>query len=132
MANISDINPLCKNGFLIVYSNGILCLEKVIAMYEKCGQRHAWIEKPVGFLDNLSYISIKIYIQVSHHFFSCENSVGGNITIHITPYEVVYFLGTCSYINVNDNLISVNDETISIYNFFNMSSSREFLLKIFN
>ena len=74
MANISDINPLCKNGFLIVYSNGILCLGKVIAMYEKCGQRHAWIEKPVGFLDNLSYISIKIYIQVSHHFFSCENS----------------------------------------------------------
>ncbi len=101
-------------------------------MYEKCEQWHAWIKKPVGFLDNLSYISIKIYIQVSHHFFSYENSVGGNITIHITPYKVVYFLGTCSYINVNDNLISVNDETISIYNFFNMSSSREFLLKIFN
>ncbi|GBB91541.1 hypothetical protein RclHR1_01890015 [Rhizophagus clarus] len=38
LANISDIYPLCKNGFLIVYSNRILCLEKVIAMYEKCGQ----------------------------------------------------------------------------------------------
>uniref|UniRef100_U9TVD8 Uncharacterized protein n=1 Tax=Rhizophagus irregularis (strain DAOM 181602 / DAOM 197198 / MUCL 43194) TaxID=747089 RepID=U9TVD8_RHIID len=33
LANVSDINPLCKNGFLIVYSNHILCLGKVITMY---------------------------------------------------------------------------------------------------
>ena len=103
-------------------------------MYEKCGQRHAWIEKPVGFLDNLSYISIKIYIQVLHCFFSCENSIGRNITIHITPHEIVYFLSTRSFIKVNDNydsLISVDDETISIYDFFNAPSIHEFLLKIF-
>ncbi|CAG8712204.1 1288_t:CDS:1, partial [Racocetra fulgida] len=37
-ANIFDLNPLCKNGLLIVYSNRILCLEKVIAIYEKCGE----------------------------------------------------------------------------------------------
>ena len=135
MANISDINPLCKNGFLIIYSNGILCLGKVIAMYEKCGQRHAWIENPVGFLDNLSYISMKVYMQVSRRFFSCENSLGGNITIHITPREVVYYLGLRSFTKVNDNydsLISIDDETISIYDFFNTSSIRESLLKIFD
>ena len=134
MANISDINPLIKGGFLIVYSNRILCLGKVIAMYEKCGQRHAWVEKPVGFLDHLSYISIEVYMQVSHCFFSCENSIGRNITIHITPHEIVYFLGTRSFTKVNDNydsLISVDDETISIYDFFNAPSIHEFLLKIF-
>ena len=118
MANISDINPLCKNGFLVVYSNNILCLGKVITMYEKCGQRHAWVEKPAGFLDNLSYISVKIYMQVTYRFFSCENSIGGDITIHITPHEVIYFLGIRSYTNVGINLISVDDETISIYEFF--------------
>jgi len=104
LANISDINPLCKNGFLIVYSNGILCLGKVIAMYEKCGQRHAWIEKPVGFLDNLSYISIKIYIQALHRFFSCENSVEGNITIHITPSSLFFRYTLIQYTNVNNIL----------------------------
>lgn len=79
-ANISDLNPLCENGFLIVYSNRILCLGKVNTMYEKCGERHAWVEKPVGFLDNLSYISIKVYMQVTNRVFSCENLVEGNIT----------------------------------------------------
>ena len=101
-------------------------------MYEKCGQRHAWVEKPVGFLDNLSYISIEVYVQVTHRFFTCENSVGGKITIHITPREVVYFLGIRSYTKVEDYLVSVDDETISIYDYFNMPSSQEILLKIFN
>ena len=63
--------------------------------------------------------------------FSYENSVGGNIIIHIIPREVVYFLGMHSY-TINDNLITVNNETISIYNFFNMPSSQNFLLKNFN
>src|SRR6185369_12091922 len=78
----SDIHPLCKNVFLLVYSNKILCLGKVITFYEKCGQRHAWVEKPAGFLDHLSYISIKVYLPVSQQYFSCEN-FAGDITIHI-------------------------------------------------
>ncbi|CAG8799980.1 10813_t:CDS:2, partial [Gigaspora rosea] len=100
-ANISDLNPLCKDGFLIVYLNRILCLEKVISMYEKCGQQHAWVDKPVGFLDNLSYISINIYIQIANRVFSCENLVGGKIAIHITLQEVVYFLGIRSYTDLD-------------------------------
>ncbi|CAG8742383.1 10792_t:CDS:2, partial [Racocetra fulgida] len=92
LANISDLNPLCKDVFLIIYLNRILCLEKVIAMYKKCGQQHAWVDKPVGFLDNLSYISINVYIQIANRVFSCENLVGGKIAIHITPQEIVYFL----------------------------------------
>lgn len=133
-ANISDIHPLCKNGFLFVYSNKILCLGKVITFYEKCGQRHAWVEKPAGFLDHLSYISIKVYLPVSQRYFSCEN-FAGDITIHITPREVVYFLGIRSYSNINDInpcLIAVDDETFLIYNHFSMSSTQNFLLNIFN
>ncbi|CAG8851073.1 19244_t:CDS:1, partial [Racocetra persica] len=104
---------------------------KVIAMYEKCRQRHAWVDKPVGFLDNLSYISINAYTQITNRIFSCENLVGGKIAIHITPQEVVYFLGVHSYANLDtyNNLISVDDDTISIYNFFNLPSSHELFLK---
>ena len=53
-----------------------MCLGKVIAFYEKRGQRHAWVEKPAVFLDNLSYISIEAYIPVSQRYFSCENLAG--------------------------------------------------------
>ncbi len=107
---------------------------KVITFYEKCGQRHAWVEKP-GFLDHLSYISIKAYLPVSQRYFSCENFAGGDITIHITPREVVYFLGIRFYSNIDDInpcLIAVDDETFLIYNHFSMSSTQNFLLNIFN
>jgi hypothetical protein len=131
-ANISDIHPLCKNGILLVYSNNILFLGKVITFYEKCGQRHAWVEEPTGFLDNLSYISIKVYLPVSQRYFSCENLAGGDITIHITPREVIYYLGIRSYFNVSPYLIAVDDETSLIYNHFNMPSTQSFLSSIFN
>ena len=58
--------------------------------------------------------SIEVYIQVSHRFFSRKNLKGEKITIHITPHEIVYSLGICSYTKVHDDLVLVNDETISI------------------
>ena len=63
----------------------------------------AWVEKPAGFLD-----------PVSQRYFSCENLAGRDITIHITPQEVVYLLGVCFYSHINDInpcLIAVDDET---------------------
>ena len=60
---------------------------------------------------------------------------GGDITIHTTPREVVYFLGIRSYSNINDInpcLIAVDDETFLIYTHFSMSSTQNFLVNIFN
>ena len=74
--------------------------------------------KASRILDHLSYISIKAYLPVSQRYFSCENLAGGDITIHITPQEVVYFLGIRSYSNINPCLIAVDDETFLIYNHF--------------
>ena len=76
-------------------------LSRVITFYEKCGQGHSWEEKPARFLDHLSYISIKAYLPVSQRYFPCKNLAGGDITLHIIPREVVYFLGIRSYSNIN-------------------------------
>ena len=64
---------------------------------------------------------------------SCD--CAGDITIHITPREVVYFLGIRFYSNINGInpcLIAVGDETFLIYKHFSMSSTQNFLLNIFN
>ena len=87
-----------------------MCLGKVIAFYEKRGQRHAWVEKPAGLLGNLSYISIKVYIPVSQTIFFMWKH---GITIHTTPQDIQFiFWGAFSYSNsnVNSNLILVDNE----------------------
>ena len=54
-ANVSDIYYLILGGYLVIYSNNKLCIAQIISIYEKRGQRHAWIQK-ANFLDYLSYI----------------------------------------------------------------------------
>ena len=95
LKNLSMLKKLFVNVVKLFHLESIIkCLGKVITFYEKCGQGHSWVEKPAGFLDHLSYISIKAYLPVSQRYFSCENT-------HITPREVVYFLGIHSYANIN-------------------------------
>ena len=68
----------------------------------------------------------------TQQYFSCENLVGGDITIHIIPQDVVYFLGIQSYSNLNSNLILLDNESFFIYNYFNMPNTQNLLSRIFN
>ncbi|PKC16982.1 hypothetical protein RhiirA5_493395 [Rhizophagus irregularis] len=44
-ANVSNLHPLILNGYLIIYSDKKLCIAQIISMYEKRGERHAWMNK---------------------------------------------------------------------------------------
>ena len=107
-----------------------MCLGKVIMFYEKCEQWHAWVEKPAGFLDHLSYISIKVY----HNGIFIWKFGRRHYNSYYTMRSSLFF-GDTFYSNINDInpcLIAVDDETFLIYNHFSMSSTQNFLLNIFN
>ncbi|CAB5378329.1 unnamed protein product [Rhizophagus irregularis] len=42
---ISNVHLLIPNGYLIIYSDKKLCIAQIILMYEKRGERHAWVNK---------------------------------------------------------------------------------------
>ncbi|CAB4439128.1 unnamed protein product [Rhizophagus irregularis] len=51
-----SLETLSNNTLVIDLGLATFILMQKRIFNEKCGQRHAWVEKPVGFLDNLSYI----------------------------------------------------------------------------
>ena len=127
--NLSMLKKLFVNVVKLFHLESIIkCLGKVITFYEKM-----WARTFVGRKASRIFRSfiIYFYFPVSQRYFSCENLAGRDITIHITPWEVVYFLGICSYSNINTCLIAVDDETF-LYNHFSQSSTQNFLLNIFN
>ena len=67
---MSNIYPLTSNGYLIIYSDKKLCIAQIISMYEKRGERHAWVDKDVEFLVHLSYLSVKIYLNFYNNLWT--------------------------------------------------------------
>ncbi|CAH1769298.1 2901_t:CDS:2, partial [Entrophospora sp. SA101] len=43
-ANISEINPLDRNGYLLIFTENQLCIAKIIVMYELKGGKHALVD----------------------------------------------------------------------------------------
>ncbi|CAG8687013.1 1865_t:CDS:2, partial [Dentiscutata heterogama] len=63
-ANISETYPLEKNSYLLVWTNGMLCIVKVLAMYQLIGEKHSFVSKSIDNLDSLSYISVSLFINI--------------------------------------------------------------------
>ena len=84
---------ICKCGQIISLGVNYQVFGQSYYVLWKMWARTFMGRKASRILDHLSYISIKAYLPVSQRYFSCENLAGRDITIHITPWEVVIFWG---------------------------------------
>ena len=120
---------------LLIFMN-LLMLNKLFANVVKLF--HLEIIIKLQILKDIQRVKIVIFFVnnqpciKTQQYFSCENLVGGDITIHIIPQDVVYFLGIQSYSNLNSNLILLDNESFFIYNYFNMPNTQNLLSRIFN
>jgi hypothetical protein len=64
LANVTENHFLEDGNFIIILSDNKLCLDKVIAKYQKIGERHVHINIRIDFIDSLSYVSIYLYIYL--------------------------------------------------------------------
>ena len=95
-ANVSDFHPLIPGEYLIIYSDKKLCIAQIILMYEKQGQRHAWIAK-ANFLDYLSYFSVNIYLNVYDNIWTNTCEAEGKLVGHIPAKEVLYYFNSSPF-----------------------------------
>ena len=68
-ANINTDNPLLKNQFVIAIFGSTLCVARVVAMYYEVYNYHAYHEGEVTDLDNLSYITLHVFLPIHHNIF---------------------------------------------------------------
>ncbi|CAB4496374.1 unnamed protein product [Rhizophagus irregularis] len=98
LANVTENHLLEDGNFIIILSDNKLCLGKVIAKYQKIGKHHAHINVGVNSIDNLSYISIHLYIHLYGGMFTRQSRIGGYLFTHISYKEIVYHLGQLDHI----------------------------------
>ncbi|GBC05191.1 hypothetical protein RclHR1_00610003 [Rhizophagus clarus] len=129
-ANVSDIHNLISGGYLIIYSDNKLCIAQIISMYEKRGQRHAWIEK-ANFLDYLSYISVNIYLNVYNNLWTNTCEAGGKLFAHVPAKEVLYYFNSPSFVS-QGSFYTLTKESLEIFQHFKTPEMTSNLAKIFH
>ena len=103
-------------------------------MYENIGGKHSYISRSVNNIDILSYISLTLFIDVySGSLFTNDCRASGKLFAHITPKEVVYYLGKGDLITLQSNsMLTLADQSLQIYEILNNSETHEQLTSIFN
>ncbi|CAB4374452.1 unnamed protein product [Rhizophagus irregularis] len=119
LANVTESHLLEDGNFIIILSDNKLCLGRVIAKYQKIGERHAHINVGVDSIDSLSYVSIYLYIHLYGGMFTRQSRIGGYLFTHIPYKEIVYHLSQLDYITdeVSD-LLTIFGEAREIFQFF--------------
>ncbi|CAB5208973.1 unnamed protein product [Rhizophagus irregularis] len=113
-ANVSQNNPLEKDGFLIIFSDQKLYIGRVIAIYENIGGRHGYISHNITNIDAISYISVSLFIDVYNgSFFTNDCQIDGKLFAHIIPKEVIYYFGKPDTITFqNNSILILNEEAL--------------------
>jgi len=99
-------------------------------MYEKRGQRHAWI-KEAKFVDYLSYLSVNIYMNVYSNLWTNKCEAGGKLVGHIPAKEVIYYFNSPPFINSQSSFLTLNEIALKIFLHFKTPEMISDFAKIF-
>jgi hypothetical protein len=117
---------------LIIFSDQKLCIGKVLAMYESIGGKHSFISHSVNNIDLLSYISVTLFIDIyGGSLFTNDCLAGGRLFAHITSKEVVYYLGKDSITFHSNSMLTLDNNSLQIYNLLKNSSIQTQFTSIF-
>jgi hypothetical protein len=107
-ANVNTNNSLLKNQFIIAIFGSTLCVAHVIAMYYEVYNYHAYHEGEVIDLDNLSYITLYVFLPIHYNIFSDLTIKKSKIFTHRHPDNIVYYLANTNVV-VTENSLSLKD-----------------------
>ncbi|CAG8562998.1 16820_t:CDS:2, partial [Gigaspora rosea] len=92
---------------------------------------HSFIESHTN-IDELSYISVKVFSQLRYGLFSLISDSGYAIFAHIPPSSFIYYLGEGNFASFDEKLglLIVNNATSELFNYFNTSNIKQRLQEI--
>ena len=100
-------------------------------MYEKQGQRHSWL-KEAKFLDNLSYLSVNIYMNVYSNLWTNACEAGGKLVGHIPVKEVLYYFNLSPFISLQSSFFTLIEIALEVFLHFKTPEMISSLAKIFS
>jgi len=109
--------PLIKEDYVFVLYDDQMCVKRVIAIYFKAYERYCYTERVITDLDNISYISLHIYISV-YHLFSDLIKEECNLLTHHLASNIFYYIRSTNVLIKENILKLLSDEKKYYFNYF--------------
>ncbi len=94
-----------------------MCIERVVAVYFKAYRNHCYTKELIIDLDDISYISLHIYILI-HHLFSDLTRKECNFLTHYFASNIVYHIESTNVLIEENILKLLENEKQYYYDYF--------------
>ncbi|POG67266.1 hypothetical protein GLOIN_2v1779586 [Rhizophagus irregularis DAOM 181602=DAOM 197198] len=98
-ANITQDFPLQQSDYVIALYGTKICIAKIIAMYYEGYGNHCYSQNAVTPIEDLSYISLQVYLPIHLNIFASQTVKGYTLFTHQCPQNIIY------HINLNGVII---------------------------
>ncbi|GES74758.1 hypothetical protein GLOIN_2v1772310 [Rhizophagus clarus] len=112
-ANITREFPLVKGHYVFVRYGDKMCVGRVISIYFDAYGKHCYADEPVETINDISYISLHVYIPV-HNVFSDLVKEGCNILTHHIPSNIVYHISETKVL-IDGNILKLKGDEKKYY-----------------
>ncbi|RIB10488.1 hypothetical protein C2G38_2206003 [Gigaspora rosea] len=125
-ANVNQVHLVLQGGFGIGLVNNSIFLFQILALYYKNSNYHSFIESHTN-IDELSYISVKVFSQLRYGLFSLISDSGYAIFAHILPSSFIYYLEEGNFASFDEKLglLTINNLISELFNYFNTSNMKQ-------
>ncbi|CAG8781842.1 8194_t:CDS:2 [Gigaspora margarita] len=130
-ANVNPVHPVMRGGFGIGQANDTIFFFQILVLYYKNSNYYSFIESHMN-IDELSYISVKVFFQLRYGLFSSILDSGYTIFTHIPPSSFIYYFGEDNFTSLDEKLglLTVNNQTSQLFNYFNTPDMKRKLQEI--
>ena len=93
-ANITQDFLLQQDDYIIVLYETKICIAKVIAMYYESYGNHCYSQNAVTQIEDLSYISLQVYLPIHLNIFASQTVEGYTLFTHQYPQNIIYHINS--------------------------------------
>ena len=90
-----------------------MCVAEVIVMYFEAYKNHCYTDEPIKNLNNISYLSLYVYILIHLDLFSDMLQEECYLLTHHVPSNVVYHISKNAVL-IDDNILKLLDDEKNI------------------
>ncbi len=95
-----------------------MCVAEVIVMYFEAYKNHCYTDEPIKNLNNISYLSLHVYILIHLDLFSDMLQEECYLLTHHVPSNVVYHISKNAVLIDNNILKLLGDEKKYYFEYF--------------
>ncbi|EXX73694.1 hypothetical protein RirG_058010 [Rhizophagus irregularis DAOM 197198w] len=128
-ANIFKEFPLLKGDYVFVLYGETMCIGKVVAIYFEGYNNHCYIDEPITNLNDISYISLYVYLPIHLDLFSDILKKGCNLLTHHLASNIIYHFGK-SGVSIDGNILKLLGNEKKYY--FDYFGCKDIIQKIYD